>query len=745
MFFKNISNSVARCAASSSLYTAPHPMLWDDIVAMMKSDRVKNICKRIAQLDHSQPDYKDAKNKLKNQLPIITPHACKFFENKRSNDDAIWNGLVCVEYDNLNDKELDIIKQFGQKLWTSLEEDDIIHYITGGRILFLALSASGRGCWILAKGWNGQSIDELAHHTHQHLLWFFRHHDDSWDDDTQRFSETNMDFKLDKATDLARCRFLPCYDYVLFDTMEDMDEEEQGKYYAIQITNQYPQFIPWLKEYTITPDMREEGQRHNTYKTYAIEAAKRCNNQYVILNMLDDLGLPENERQDMVKWAVEHNKTRVEHTRVEQSLVKQSLVDQIINSQIPIDYEALPFPKHEAPEIIQKLVVGLPPCWMQTATLALLPTLATACGKMTYGQGKPLAFQVAVYGRAGAGKSQFTCAPAQKVMEILSKNDNEKRRLIESIGKIHPEQCDCPLVLGFDTSTVQLAKYLSYAKQMVMLYTDEISSAVGSDKNAFMQLQPLLRKGYDGIQHIMDFKDVDSFRGTINPKISYLCCGTPTTMFQYFNAKATEQGSTRRTILVEHPICQQEIEPIKLTLQQLASIEDEINWLSMQQGEIYEEDIENAVLQWKQQKQNQAGDDIVKRLMVNTPADTMRRAAYLAYILSHYDNDHMQNHIEFGKWVAEYQLRNYQNITYNDLKKEEQEQKKYESIPTRVEQKRFNEQMLADLSEVFQWEDVIQYRIAHNYPHNVKQMSIITHWRIAGKIAKIKDLQWRKL
>ena len=58
-------------------------------------------------------------------------------------------------------------------------------------------------------------------------------------------------------------------------------------------------------------------------------------------------------------------------------------------------------------------------------------------------------------------------------------------------------------------------------------------------------------------------------------------------------------------------------------------------------NKIYEEDIENAVLQWKQQKQNQAGDDTVKRLMANTPADTMRRAAYLAYILSHYDNDHM--------------------------------------------------------------------------------------------------------
>jgi hypothetical protein len=91
--------------------------------------------------------------------------------------------------------------------------------------------------------------------------------------------------------------------------------------------------------------------------------------------MLDDLGLPENERQDMVNWAVEHNKTRVE---------QQTYTPQI-TTQIPIDYEALPFPKKEAPKIIQKLVVGLPPCWMQTVTLALLPVLSTACGRMTYG------------------------------------------------------------------------------------------------------------------------------------------------------------------------------------------------------------------------------------------------------------------------------------------------------------------------------------------------------------------------
>jgi hypothetical protein len=98
-----------------------------------------------------------------------------------------------------------------------------------------------------------------------------------------------------------------------------------------------------------------------------------------------------------------------------------------------------------------------------------------------------------------------------------------------------------------------------------MLYTDEISSSVGNDKNAFMQLQPILRKGYDGIEHIMDFKDIDSFRGSLKPRISYLACGTPTTMFKYFNEAATEQGSTRRTILVEHPSYKQEVREVQYT------------------------------------------------------------------------------------------------------------------------------------------------------------------------------------
>jgi hypothetical protein len=90
--------------------------------------------------------------------------------------------LVCVEYDHLNDKELEIVKQFGQSLNDPITGD--YSQVGGVEILFLALSASGRGCWLLAKGHNGQYMDAMVHETHQHIISWFKCHDDSYNDDT---------------------------------------------------------------------------------------------------------------------------------------------------------------------------------------------------------------------------------------------------------------------------------------------------------------------------------------------------------------------------------------------------------------------------------------------------------------------------------------------------------------------------------------------------------------------------------
>lgn len=679
---------------------------WSEIFTIMNSDKVVNLCKQIAELDPSAENYKELKNGIKKRLPAITPHASSFVDGERKNDRALWSGYVCVEYDNLSEEEILGFYTF------SRAHEQFVGLGYGADLI--SRSASGRGVWLLVRVKDGdyQKVDETIQAVHETLCYKIGR---------------SLDFKLDEAKDLARLRFLPSYEYVMLD--------EIGKTPVFQdnccIISQFSQLYEWSNSIVLSDEDKREGRRHQTYKKLAIESVKYCQNRDAILLILSDLGLPRSEREQLIDWALKHVKKDPQYT-----IKKQNS-----SPQIPLDYEALPYPKDAAPELMNVLVDQLPACWKQTAALALLPVLSTAAGRMSYGSNqKPLAFHVAVYGKAGSGKSQFTCAPAQKIMDILSREDNHARRSIEMLkqGFSLSEACPrSPKVLGFDTSTVQLAKYLQYASQTVMLYTDEISSCVGSDRNQFMQLQPLLRKGYDGIQHIADYKDIDSFRGTIFPRISYLACGTPTTMFKYFNDSATEQGSTRRTILVEHPSYKQEVREVQYTEQQLELIESELNYLQTQKGIVYNANIEYRVEAWKRKKQLEAGDDEVKLLMVNTPADTMRRAAYLAYILFRYDEYKWMECVKFGEWVAEYQLRSYSNRTYTSLKQEEQKQKQYESISTQQHQALFNKQMLEALPNVFTWDDVLKYRIEKKYPHNPKSMVILSRWKKNGDITNL--------
>ena len=407
----------------------------------------------------------------------------------------------------------------------------------------------------------------------------------------------------------------------------------------------------------------------------------------------------------------------------------------------PIDHEELPFPSNYAPEIIKHLVHDLPACWQQTAAIGLLPALSVACSTMTYGKTKkPLAFQVAIFGMAGSGKTQFSCRPAQVIQQLISRYDDECRNTENSTAT------GCPHVMGFDISTVMLSKYLHHAKdQTVMLYTDEISSAIGNDRggNSFMQLQPILRKGFDGIEHTMDYKEKDSFRGRIYPRISFLACGTPHTVFRYFNGNAVEDGSTRRVIFVEHPYNEEHVEEIAYTHEQWQYFQQEIEWLELQNSNLHLEAVEKAVLEWKQYKLAECGDDMVAKLMINTPTDIYRRATYLAYILNHYQD--LGKAITFGRWVAEYALRSAFNITYNAQKNIEEKDKAFFSESAQLQHEDFNEQMLAQLPETFSRQDVYQYREKLKYSGDKGNMAIISRWKKRGKIKQIETNKYQKI
>lgn len=403
-----------------------------------------------------------------------------------------------------------------------------------------------------------------------------------------------------------------------------------------------------------------------------------------------------------------------------------------LTHQQPLDCEALPFPSAKAPEVIKLLVSQLPACWQQTAALALLPALATAASRVTYENYRPLAFHVAVFGLAGSGKSQFTCKPAQLVQDYIARMDQIYRQ----------DNSKCPKLIGFETSIVQLSKYLQKSNdEMTMLYTDEISQAV-STNNGFLQLQPILRKGFDGISHTMDYKDRDSFRGTIKPRISFLACGTPNTLFKYFDQKAIEEGTTRRVIFVEHPVYDGEPKQIQFTKEQWEAITKEIEFLEQQNIDLNIPEIEKAALKWKNNYKKQIKGDMVAQLMLNTPTDLFKRGAYLAYTLNHYQN--LNNAVSFGKWIAEYMLRAAINLTLQAQRKIADEGKKYFTESTQNICKDFNEKMLQELPEQFNFQDIIDYRNKNGYSGDPCNPNIISRWIKRNKITKITKGLYQK-
>ena len=352
-------------------FSAPQTKTWSEIKELMRSTQVNNICKAIAALDPAAADYEQRKAELKKKLPAITVHACEFEGNRRSNDNAIWNGLVCLEYDHLTEAE---IKAF--------QDCQLPH-----NVHFAAKSCSGTGVWLLIDVPYAEykCMKRTLEAVHQEIT-------------QQIYHKTGFmcDTKVDILTDLARLRFLVPYDYVWIDEMSDFTDAT-----ARQLPNLSVIADIVDKCQTFDPDI-PKGERHTTYKKYVVELAKITNNKQLMLKHIPALGLDEKERIGLINWSQTHIETREQTTATQVNLKEQ-----------PIDAEALPCPIKKLPKLIQTLVKKeLPKTWQTAATMCLLPALSTAAGALSLNDGKPLAFQVALYGVPGSGKTDFSAKPA---------------------------------------------------------------------------------------------------------------------------------------------------------------------------------------------------------------------------------------------------------------------------------------------------------------------------------------------
>ena len=157
------------------------PATWSQIELAMRQPAVQDICDQIKLLDGKDPDEL---SRLKRQLPIITPHACRFRgDGSRKSENAVPSGLVMLDIDHIDDPR----EFFSRWIAPVLTAEN--------KIYFVAITPSGHGIRVIAEREPEESIPaaqkRLAHY----------------------FALTEFDAV---TKDLARASFLMPWSYVLY-------------------------------------------------------------------------------------------------------------------------------------------------------------------------------------------------------------------------------------------------------------------------------------------------------------------------------------------------------------------------------------------------------------------------------------------------------------------------------------------------------------------------------------------------
>ena len=224
------------CIQQSISSGLPQPVLWSAIEEVMKDPRIQDICDQIKLLDGKEPDELA---RLKKQLPVITPHACRFTgDGKRKSANAVPSGLVMLDIDHIDNPRdffsTHIFPHLGEK---SLErprehnssplgcvvsqrnvvEDKVVDIVDNNApcIYFVAITPSGHGLRIIAERKPEETIP-----------------------DAQRriASACNISEYDGVTTDLARASFLMPWSYVLYCEPHGLDFKDEAHLHKITET-----------------------------------------------------------------------------------------------------------------------------------------------------------------------------------------------------------------------------------------------------------------------------------------------------------------------------------------------------------------------------------------------------------------------------------------------------------------------------------------------------------------------------
>ena len=747
------------CIQPSISSGKPMPATWSQIELAMRQPVVQDICDQIKLLDGKDPDEL---SRLKRQLPIITPHACRFRgDGSRKSENAVPSGLVMLDIDHIDDPR----EFFSRWIAPVLTAEN--------KIYFVAITPSGHGIRVIAEREPEESIPaaqkRLAHY----------------------FALTEFDAV---TKDLARASFLMPWSYVLYCEPSQLDfgtpEKEavvtthfaqvEAQNHTITLSQENKSQSPAITTassatgeaelqqsdlfYRGTPyaDIIRElvfllggepamGERNQFYFTLVRYMRYICNfDPDMCVRVLPDFGLSLSERCSTAQSSV--NRPRKGDIP---DLLNRAITTASSASELPTTGEAelqrsdLSLPP--LPRVLELICRRLPERFRPAMVIASLPILGALATRVRFQyldkQEHSFSFMSCITAPAATGKS-FIRKPVNLLLTPIDRQDEIERRKEEEYkdalraaknSKMQPTNPRaCPRNNGINVSIAKLLQLLAYSEGKHLIgIGEEIDTLVKSERaGVWSQKSDIYRLGFDNAKYGQNYMSDNSFSANVPVYYNLLLTGTPGGMYRFF--KDVEDGLVTRFCFAQLPdMFGSDIPAFEnYTAAEEEEIIDIAETLDKAAGTIACSHVGVRIRRWLNDKRELAIREDSRAI------DTLRkraavigyRAGMLAYLLN--ECVYTKEVGQFTSWVAEYVFQNQMELFGSKFEEVAQTQIRVKENRSQVIS------LLQALPEQFTRADLMALRARNGQSTRVDM--VLSRWRSACFITQVEKNTYKK-
>ena len=755
------------CIQPSISSGTPTPVLWSEIELAMKQPLIQAICDQIKLLDGNDPDELA---RLKRQLPVITPHACRFMgDGTRKSANAVPSGLVMLDIDHI-DNPRDF---YAAHIFPALSPNSPIASspINAPCIYFVAITPSGHGLRIIAERKPGESIPDAQCRIA----------------DLCRLSEYDS-----VTTDLARASFLMPWSYVLYCEPSQLDFTDEAHALEIQRTSivqddtrsggnvlrstqsesseqneinkisapkgqgdmnfrgiEYSAIIREL--INLLGGEPTIGERNQFYFTLVRYIRYICDfNAEFCVRVLPDFGLSHQERLTTATSSINRPRKGDLPDLLNRAITTASLVSEgeaPASSLIASSPDSLP----KLPRVLELICRRLPDSFRPAMVIAALPILGALATRVRFQyldkQEHSFSFMSCITAPAATGKSfirkpiNLLLTPIDQQDEIERQKEEEYKEALRAAknSKMQPTNPrPCPRNNGINVSIAKLLQLLSYSdgKHLIGI-GEEIDTLVKSERaGVWSQKSDIYRLGFDNAKYGQNYMSDNSFSANVPVYYNLLLTGTPGGMYRFF--KDVEDGLVTRFCFAQLPdMFGSDIPAFEnYTPAEEREIIEIATCLDQAEGFIACTHVGNRIRRWLNDKRELAIREDSRAI------DTLRkrsavigyRAGMLAYLLNGCKYDKGVG--EFTTWVAEYVFQNQMQLFGNKFEEVAQAAIIVSEKSSQVSS------LLAQLADTFTRSELMTVRARNGQSTRVDM--VISRWKANGFITQTAKNTYRK-